>query len=103
MVRPLALRDYPFTKVLVLIRRIPQGGKIEVSLDGRRIRTLSTAGPSRRLVALPAPPLTNGVRLSHKKRDLRIKVITNGKQVVIDGLFVGSDMPRAKDVNLLTR
>ena len=100
----LTVRNYPWSKVLVLVRRLPSGGKIEVLLNGTRIRTLSTAGTSRRITALEAPTSSSKYRnLKKKNRTLQIRVITNGKPVLIDGLFLGANMPSARQINELTR
>jgi len=100
----ITIKNYPYAKVLVLVRRLPSGGAFEVLLNGKRIRALTTRGDSRRIVALPSPAASSKYQnLKKANRTLQIRVITDGKPVYIDGLFLGGSLPTAKSVNLLTR
>ncbi|GAA4736903.1 hypothetical protein GCM10023350_21040 [Nocardioides endophyticus] len=89
----LTFRNYPFTSLMLLVRQVPRGGKVEVLLGGRRIRTLSTAGPAKRMVPLPA----DRDSLRSQKRTLQLRVVSSGRPVLIDGVFLGQFLPNPRE------
>jgi hypothetical protein len=93
----LTFRAYPFNRLTLLVRQIPRGGKVEVLLGGRHVRTLSTAGRAKRTVALPA----NRDSLRPQKRTLQIRVVSRGRPVLIDGVFAGQFLPKPREVKRL--
>jgi hypothetical protein len=93
----LTFRAYPFNRLMLLVRQIPRGGKVEVLLGGRHVRTLSTAGRAKRMVALPA----NRDSLRPQKSTLQIRVVSRGRPVLIDGVFAGQFLPKPREVKRL--
>ncbi|MFC6343874.1 hypothetical protein ACFP8W_17945, partial [Nocardioides hankookensis] len=79
----LAYSNYPFNSVKLLFRRFPKGGTVEIMLSGQHVRTLSTAGPAMREVALPA----SRPDLGKRNRVLQIQVVSKGRLVLIDGVI----------------
>ena len=70
----------------LVVRQVARGGKIEIRVDGRKVKTVSTAGSARRKVVIPilrGSTAATGV--------VEVRVISGGRPVLVDGLFVTSE------------
>jgi hypothetical protein len=92
----LAYSNYPREELLLLVKRVPGGGTVQVSLGDSVLGTIDTSGSVRRQMAYLLKKNVPGIS---KSRTLAIRVMTNGKPVAIDGALFTTAIDDAADVN----
>lgn len=96
----LTFERYSLQRVLLLVKRVPNGGTVVVRLNGHSIGTIDTSGPVRRRTAYLAKKLLPSGDL--KARTLTITVASRGKPVLVDGVILADHIQKASEVNRLT-
>ncbi|GAA4698267.1 hypothetical protein [Nocardioides conyzicola] len=96
----LTFERYSLQRMLLLVKRVPNGGTVVVRLNGHSIGTIDTSGPVRRRTAYLAKKLLASGDL--KARTLTITVVSRGKPVLVDGVLLADHIQKASEVNRLT-
>lgn len=80
----LALNGVRARTIALVVAKAKGAGKVAVYLGAKRLKTVSLAGPARQRVVIPIAAFS-----SMRTGKVRIKVVSSGKQVRIDGIVLG--------------